>query len=38
MIGEIHAFEEQKISTMLEDFDGPIFVANRQTYNKKNRK
>ena len=35
MIGEIHAFEKQKISTMLEDFDWPIFVVNEQTYNKK---
>ena len=35
MIGEIHAFKTQKISTMLEDFDWSIFVVNEQTYNKK---
>ena len=38
MIGEIHAFEKQKISTMLEDFDWSIFVVNEQTYNKKKKK
>ena len=31
MIGEIHAFERQKISTMLEDFNRLIFVVNEQT-------
>ena len=35
MIGEIHAFKKQNISTMLEDCDGPISVVNEQTYNKK---
>ena len=35
MIGEIHAFEKQKISTMFEDFDRPIFVVIQQTHNKK---
>ena len=38
MVGEIYAFEKQKISTMLEDFDRLIFVANEQTYNKKKQK
>ena len=38
MIGEIHTFKTQKISTMLDNFDQPIFVVNGQTYNKKNRK
>ena len=33
MIGETHASEKQKKSTMLEDFDQPIFVVNEQTYN-----
>ena len=37
MVREIYAFEKQKISTMLEDFDRLIFVANEQTYNKKNK-
>ena len=27
--------KKQKVSTMLEDFDRPTFVANEQTYNKK---
>ena len=31
MIGDIHAFEKQKISKMLEDFDRLIFVVNEQT-------
>ena len=35
MIGEIHAFEKQKIPTMLEDFDRLIFVVNEQTTIKK---
>ena len=35
MIGEIHAFENKKISMMLEDFDQSISVENEQTYNKK---
>ena len=35
MIGETHTFKKQKISTMLEDFDRPIFVVDEQTYNKK---
>ena len=38
MIGEIHTFKTQKISTMLDDFDRPIFVVNGQTYNKKKSK
>ena len=33
MIGETHASEKQKKSTMLEDFDQPMFVVNEQTYN-----
>ena len=35
MIGKIHAFEKQKISSIVEDFDWAIFVVNEQTYNKK---
>ena len=35
MIGEIHAFENKKISIMLEDFDRSISVENEQPYNKK---
>ena len=27
--------QKQKVSTMLEDFDRPIFVVNDQIYNKK---
>ena len=27
--------KNQKVSTMLEDFDRPTFVVNEQTYNKK---
>ena len=37
MIGEIHVFEKQKISTMLEDFDRLIFVVNEQTTIKKSK-
>ena len=35
MIREIHAFEKQKISTRLKDFDQSIFVVKEQTQNKK---
>ena len=38
MMGEIHAFENHKISMMLEEFDWPIFVVNEQTDNKKDKK
>ena len=29
--------QKQKVSTMLEDFDRPIFVVNDQIYNKKSK-
>ena len=35
MIGKIHAFEKQKISSIAEDFDWAIFVVNEQTIIKK---
>ena len=38
MIGEIHAFENKKISIMLEDFDRSISVENEQPYNNKKMK
>ena len=38
MTGEIHAFENKKISMMLDDFDQSISVENEQTYNKKDRR
>ena len=35
MIGQTSAFQKQKISTMLQDFDRSIFVVNEQTWSKK---
>ena len=35
MIGQTSAFQKQKISTMLQDFDRSIFVVNEQTWSEK---
>ena len=35
MIGQTPAFQKQKISTMLQDFDRSIFVVNEQTWSEK---
>ena len=37
MIGEIYAFEKQKISTMFEDFDRPIFLLFNELRIKKSK-